>query len=106
MATGYGVPVNCGNSPVKHGAPRPPAQPVNKRNASRYFSDVFADRRVPAALRDDPVLLGECLAGARTPSISTTIIISRPGDAATHFGLFDCGPVAAAASKDPAGACC
>ncbi|MHC0430965.1 methyltransferase domain-containing protein [Streptomyces sp. O3] len=29
-----------------------------------YFSDIFADRRLPAALRDDPVLLGECLAGA------------------------------------------
>lgn len=29
-----------------------------------YFSDVFADRRVPPHLRHDPVLLGECLAGA------------------------------------------
>jgi SAM-dependent methyltransferase len=29
-----------------------------------FFSDVFADRRLPPALRDDPVLLGECLAGA------------------------------------------
>lgn len=29
-----------------------------------YFSDVFADRRIPAALRQDPVLLGECLGGA------------------------------------------
>lgn len=29
-----------------------------------YFSDVFADRRIPATLRDDPVLVGECLAGA------------------------------------------
>lgn len=29
-----------------------------------YFSDVFADRRVPAELREDTVLLGECLAGA------------------------------------------
>lgn len=28
------------------------------------FSDVFADRRIPAALRHDPVLLGECLGGA------------------------------------------
>ena len=28
------------------------------------------------------------------------------GDAATHFGLFDCGPAAAAPSKDPGGACC
>ncbi len=29
-----------------------------------YFSDVFADRRLPAELRDDPVLYGECLSGA------------------------------------------
>ena len=29
-----------------------------------YFSDVYADRRLDPALRDDPVLLGECLAGA------------------------------------------
>jgi arsenite methyltransferase len=29
-----------------------------------YFSDIYADRRVPAALRGDPVLHGECLAGA------------------------------------------
>lgn len=29
-----------------------------------FFSDVFADRRIPAELRTDPVLLGECLAGA------------------------------------------
>ncbi|MBF0295239.1 MAG: methyltransferase domain-containing protein [Magnetococcales bacterium] len=28
------------------------------------FADVFADRRVPAPLRADPVLHGECLAGA------------------------------------------
>lgn len=29
-----------------------------------YFSDVFSDRRVPAALAKDPVMLGECLGGA------------------------------------------
>ncbi len=29
-----------------------------------YFSDVFAGRRVPDHLREDPVLRGECLAGA------------------------------------------
>lgn len=29
-----------------------------------YFSDVYADRRVPEALKSDPVLYGECLAGA------------------------------------------
>lgn len=29
-----------------------------------YFSDVYADRRVPAELRNDPVLNGESLGGA------------------------------------------
>lgn len=29
-----------------------------------YFSDIYADRRLPADLRLDPILLGECLAGA------------------------------------------
>jgi len=29
-----------------------------------YFSDVYADKRVPAAVRNDPVLYGECLGGA------------------------------------------
>jgi len=29
-----------------------------------YFSDVYADRRIPEALKTDPVLLGECLGGA------------------------------------------
>lgn len=29
-----------------------------------YFSDVYADRRVPEALIRDPILYGECLAGA------------------------------------------
>lgn len=29
-----------------------------------YFSDVYSDRRVPDALRQDEVLYGECLAGA------------------------------------------
>lgn len=37
---------------------------VLKPGGELYFSDVFADRRVPAELRRDPVLLGECLAGA------------------------------------------
>lgn len=37
---------------------------VLKPGGELYFSDVFADRRVPAELRHDPVLLGECLAGA------------------------------------------
>lgn len=29
-----------------------------------YFSDVYADKRVPDAVREDPVLYGECLGGA------------------------------------------
>jgi len=29
-----------------------------------YFSDVYANRRIPSPLRTDPVLYGECLAGA------------------------------------------
>lgn len=37
---------------------------VLKPGGELYFSDVFADRRIPALLRRDPVLLGECLAGA------------------------------------------
>ncbi len=37
---------------------------VLKTGGELYFSDVFADRRVPEPLRADPVLLGECLGGA------------------------------------------
>lgn len=35
-----------------------------KPGGELYFSDVYADRRVPAALIADPVLYGECLSGA------------------------------------------
>lgn len=37
---------------------------VLKPGGELYFSDVYADRRLPEALRQDPVLLGECLGGA------------------------------------------
>jgi ubiquinone/menaquinone biosynthesis C-methylase UbiE len=37
---------------------------VLKPGGELYFSDVFADRRLPAYLMTDPVLHGECLAGA------------------------------------------
>ena len=37
---------------------------VLKPGGELYFSDVFADRRVPAPLATDPLLLGECLGGA------------------------------------------
>ncbi|MGB3796870.1 MAG: methyltransferase domain-containing protein [Alteraurantiacibacter sp.] len=35
-----------------------------KPGGELYFSDVYADRRVPRHLLDDPVLHGECLSGA------------------------------------------
>lgn len=37
---------------------------VLKPGGELYFSDVFADRRIPPPLAKDPVLLGECLGGA------------------------------------------
>ena len=37
---------------------------VLKPGGELYFSDVFADRRIPKPLAGDPVLLGECLGGA------------------------------------------
>ena len=40
------------------------ARRVLKEGGELYFSDVYADRRVPAELRNDPVLYGECLGGA------------------------------------------
>ena len=35
-----------------------------KPGGELYFSDVYADRRVPAELVSDPLLYGECLSGA------------------------------------------
>lgn len=35
-----------------------------KPGGEMYFSDVYADRRVPVELTKDPVLYGECLSGA------------------------------------------
>lgn len=37
---------------------------VLKPGGELFFSDVFADRRIPQALNEDPILLGECLGGA------------------------------------------
>jgi arsenite methyltransferase len=37
---------------------------VLKPGGELYFSDVYADRRIPQTLKFDPVLLGECLGGA------------------------------------------
>ncbi|NHN37241.1 methyltransferase domain-containing protein [Pseudomaricurvus alcaniphilus] len=35
-----------------------------KPGGELFFSDVYADRRVPAAVREDSILYGECLGGA------------------------------------------
>ena len=35
-----------------------------KEGGEFYFSDIYADRRVPDTVRNDPVLYGECLGGA------------------------------------------
>ena len=37
---------------------------VLKPGGELYFSDIFSDRRVPEGFYDDPILRGECLAGA------------------------------------------
>lgn len=37
---------------------------VLKPGGELYFSDVFADRRMPESLKNDPLLYGECLGGA------------------------------------------
>lgn len=37
---------------------------VLKPGGELYFSDIFADRRIPQELSEDPVLRGECLGGA------------------------------------------
>lgn len=37
---------------------------ILKPGGELYFSDVFAGRRIPEDLKHDPVLVGECLAGA------------------------------------------
>jgi arsenite methyltransferase len=39
-------------------------QRLLKPGGEFYFSDVYADRRVPSSVRNDPVLYGECLGGA------------------------------------------
>ena len=40
------------------------AHALLKPGGEFYFSDVYADRRLPEGLRDDPVAQGECLGGA------------------------------------------
>ncbi|MEM1307696.1 MAG: methyltransferase domain-containing protein, partial [Pseudomonadota bacterium] len=40
------------------------ARSLLKPGGEMYFADVYADRRLPASVKADPVLLGECLGGA------------------------------------------
>ena len=40
------------------------AERLLKPGGEMYFADVYADRRVPAEVAQDPVLYGECLGGA------------------------------------------
>jgi len=37
---------------------------VLKEGGELYFSDVFADRRIPEKIKNDPIFYGECLGGA------------------------------------------
>lgn len=37
---------------------------VLKPGGELYFADIFSGRRIPAPLKDDPILRGECLGGA------------------------------------------
>ncbi len=37
---------------------------ILKYGGELYFSDIYADRRLPEYLRKNPVLYGECLGGA------------------------------------------
>jgi len=37
---------------------------VLKPGGELYFADVFADRRIPKSIANDPIILGECLGGA------------------------------------------
>lgn len=40
------------------------ARRLLKPGGEMYFSDIYADRRIPSVLVSDPILYGECLAGA------------------------------------------
>jgi SAM-dependent methyltransferase len=40
------------------------ANRILREGGEMYFSDIYSDRRIPAALMSNPVLHGECLSGA------------------------------------------
>jgi len=48
------------------------ANDLLKPGGEMYFSDVYADRRIPLALQQDKVLYGECLSGAMYWTITRT----------------------------------
>jgi arsenite methyltransferase len=51
-----------------------------KPGGEMYFSDVYSGQRVPAALKKDPVLWGECLSGTvgKIQQRTVTTSISQP----------------------------
>ena len=57
---------------------------VLKPGGELYFSDVYASRRLPAELRDDPILHSECLGGAtyaldgKVQKIANNIFVFAP----------------------------
>ncbi len=63
---------------------------VLKPGGELYFSDVYANRRMPQRLREDPVLVGECLGGALyTEDFSR--LMSKIGW--PHFAVVVCDPI-------------
>ena len=61
LSSGGGL---LGNLPPPKGAVLRGAHHLLKPGGEMYFSDVYADRRVPQAMAEDEVLYGECLSGA------------------------------------------
>lgn len=53
------VNLSCNKPAVLSGVKR-----LLKEGGEFYFSDVYADRRVPESVRTNPILYGECLGGA------------------------------------------
>ena len=53
---------------------------VLKPGGELYFSDVYASRRLPEELRDDPILHSECLGGATYAEDFRQLRIGRDGN--------------------------